>query len=214
MQIDWYTFQTVRQKPQYRYTKLQKIKPTGMTRVPFEALGESLLFLDVEPFGRMSFKNLPYIRELSYILVQNGQIIKESTTYKTRPCIEELYLIVSQYQPTLIAHNGLFYDYPIILAHAAHYGLLEPFKTVKFADSFIAAKRSKIITRNYSNSAIYNHTFGTEQSFGKLHNARVDVLVLMSWYLHLKLPMYCYDFDKLVSYQQKSQLGPSTPVTK
>lgn len=208
MNIDWKTFNTVRQKPQYKFTKVQKQLPLKMTRVPFESL-PTLLYLDVEPYGRMSHQSLPYIKELSFILVHDGVIIKEGTHYRTRPSIDALVNVMNEHSPVLVAHNGVSYDFPIIIAHAAHYGLLESFQRVQYADTFVSAKRSPLIQRGYSNSAVYEQVYGAKQPHGKLHQSRVDVIVLFSWVTVSKLPMYLYSFQQLVAHQLRTQFKPA-----
>lgn len=208
MEIDWHSMKTAPRKPQYKFTKLVTKAPTGLHKSKIETLGP-LLFLDLEPYGRMSYRSLPYVKELSYMVVvpQGLEFLVEckGTTTHTRPSIERVVELVSKYQPTLVAHNGLAYDFPIIVAHATHYGLLDSFTHVRFADSLPSAKRTKGLRRPYTNSSLYTQVTG-HQPVGQLHTSMVDVQILCTWCLQSQLTLCWYTLNSLVLYQQRSQL--------
>lgn len=205
MDIEWNPLKTkFNPKLNFKYKKIQTKRISKLRKL--QNYGRAIL-IDLETLGFASFKYIPPIREMACIMIDQS-IEDESTGFyfkKTKNSIENLYkLIVENDITCLIAHNGIFFDFPIILAYFSHYGLLdEKIKNLKFIDTLQTIKRSNKDIKEFSNIAIYRAMVGDLDKNIKLHRANVDVALTYLWFKKLIPPYLYYNFEEILKYAER-----------
>lgn len=157
---------------------------------------------------------IPHIREISFIIIKPNDLnvvfqqeIKNFKTYNE--IIDALFEVLEKFNyPTIIAHNGSNFDFPIINAHIQRYGTKENIKNIqklKYYDSFTTLKEKYYDCselKTIIDSKNYNKKFSNTSMFKTFQDSYKEELHLLN-FAHTSLAdckMLLYWFNKFINF--------------
>ena len=168
-----------------------------------------LIFIDLETNGistpvlingKYNYEQLPTIKQLSMLVIEKETYMKKTslelkdfTEYdfknKHTPLfyINKILQIIDQYPNSLIiAHNGMAFDFKIIIANIIKYKKNYNMNDLKFYDSMIAAKSAIKAVYSYKNSDLLLHCPIEKYNYinnliVNVHDAITDCYITATW---------------------------------
>lgn len=204
-----------------------------------------MLFVDLETSGLIThavLRNAPYdcvpsITQLALIayradefLAPGGRLPEAceerdvASAADPRTYVDTFLAYVEKYNsPLVVAHNGLAFDFKLLIANTVLYRGAPPPADIKLFDSYVAVKSRVAGLPSYKNcnlfSAFVDHYAGCSHYAARAHDAFFDCRMTALWLHHLRdriaFDHFCYTPEAIAQWSdQQQRLAPAAKSYK